>query len=415
MWIAAALAGELPWECPDVTALPDLRPYTDDAGVADLIDDVARVAASWWAQACDDAVESVSGDTTTWTCTAIDGGTGTRTLRESLEYYPGPIETLAWSYDIAPAAGTETWSALTVEFMEITADEAWGTTASAAWAGALDGFPDDGTLAWEEHSYVSDHVYTRLGSYETSGCAWSWKVGEWYEWRTLGAHTGGVQYGFTCDGGTRDLGAFDGAEASVDAGTWEVNEVDLDGWPPPYDCDDADPDFHPCALDVPYDGIDQNCTGGDNLDADHDGQDADFAGGTDCDDADAATYPGADDAPGDRMDQDCDGRDDVDEDGDGYTTSGDDQPADCDDHKASIHPGARDYRDDGVDQDCDGVDAESPHPDVGDDEEPPPAGDTAALDTPRLEPPSDARCGCSHGASALLLLPLVARRRRQTR
>lgn len=72
------------------------------------------------------------------------------------------------------------------------------------------------------------------------------------------------------------------------------------------DCDDGDANVHPGAAEVPYDGVDQNCTSGDEYDGDLDGHDSDAYGGDDCDDADATTYPGASE-PDDGVDHDCDG------------------------------------------------------------------------------------------------------------
>jgi hypothetical protein len=82
---------------------------------------------------------------------------------------------------------------------------------------------------------------------------------------------------------------------------------DHDGSLAPADCDDDDPAIHPGAVDVPDDGIDQDCSGADavDLDRDRDG----FTRPADCDDANPAIHPGAVDTPGDRIDQDCAGGD----------------------------------------------------------------------------------------------------------
>ncbi len=124
------------------------------------------------------------------------------------------------------------------------------------------------------------------------------------------------------------------------------------------DCDDADGEVHPGAADAPYDGADVDCDGGNDWDADRDGAvsdaDAAHAGALvtgDCDDADAARGPLATEVWYDGVDQDCDGADDFDRDGDGVARG-----ADCDDRDAAVRPGAVDAPYDGVDSDCAGDD-----------------------------------------------------------
>ena len=119
-------------------------------------------------------------------------------------------------------------------------------------------------------------------------------------------------------------------------------DADLDGVLYADDCDDNDPTRWAGNIEIPYDGIDNNCDGTDLVDADGDG----FAGvlqadwapqhdglswpegvdGTllDCAD-DAALIPEAanafpgrpNDAPYDGVDADCSGNNDFDADGDG--------------------------------------------------------------------------------------------------
>ncbi len=118
------------------------------------------------------------------------------------------------------------------------------------------------------------------------------------------------------------------------------------------DCNDTDSTVYPGAEDVPYDGIDQDCSGGDNDDLDQDGVPG-GAGGADCDDGDSAIHPGAEDIPYDGIDQDCSGADDTDIDQDGFPGQEAGGP-DCNDHDAEVHPDAGEVCD-GVDNDCDGT------------------------------------------------------------
>lgn len=92
------------------------------------------------------------------------------------------------------------------------------------------------------------------------------------------------------------------------------------------DCDDADAGINPGVAEVPYDGIDQDCSGADLTDVDEDGYDADVVGGPDCDDTDDTVKPGETEV-GDGVDEDCDGTVDEmtekhDDDGDGWTEEG---------------------------------------------------------------------------------------------
>jgi hypothetical protein len=113
-----------------------------------------------------------------------------------------------------------------------------------------------------------------------------------------------------------DSGDVDDTDADTDSGTdsetdTEPVDSDGDGTHDGADCAPEDPDIHPGADDIPYDGIDQDCDGLDLTDFDEDGYDAEIVGGSDCNDEDPSVNPGAIDEENDQ-DDDCDGE--VDED-----------------------------------------------------------------------------------------------------
>jgi MYXO-CTERM domain-containing protein len=171
------------------------------------------------------------------------------------------------------------------------------------------------------------------------------------------------------------------------------------------DCDDADPDVHPLAAEPCDPPRDMNCDGALGRD-DHDSDG--FPACEDCDDFDSSRKPGAEDPWYDGRIQDCTRTSDYDQDGDGFdaaTAGGDD----CDDTSVSIHPGQTDVAGDAIDADCDGVDGSAPG--TGDDEDTDPGDD--GKDDARVACDGCSGAGGPSGAAPLLLLGLLARRRRR--
>ena len=123
------------------------------------------------------------------------------------------------------------------------------------------------------------------------------------------------------------------------------------------DCNDFDATVSPEAPELFYDAFDQDCDPTNEWDRDNDGHDIINApgGGTDCNDLDPLVHPDATETFYDGLDQDCRG-DDFDADGDGYPSEIEADGGDCDDFDPARHPGATEVWYDGVDQDCAGDD-----------------------------------------------------------
>ena len=149
--------------------------------------------------------------------------------------------------------------------------------------------------------------------------------------------------------------------ADADGDTYGDPTTTLDQCPHPdgytsndEDCDDTNADVHPEAEDAWYDGVDADCAGDSDYDADGDGFDSDVYGGDDCDDGDPSVSPLADEVYYDGVDADCDGQSDWDADHDGHDTEAHPGGDDCDDTTAAISPSATETWYNGVDEDCDG-------------------------------------------------------------
>ena len=111
----------------------------------------------------------------------------------------------------------------------------------------------------------------------------------------------------------------DGIVDEVDADGDGVYTAPADPQPDPVDCcelgtegslgcDLAAPNtIYPGAVEIPYDGIDQDCDGADLVDVDGDGSVGIPAGGDDCDDNNPLAYPGNTEDCMDPADNDCDG------------------------------------------------------------------------------------------------------------
>jgi hypothetical protein len=184
-----------------------------------------------------------------------------------------------------------------------------------------------------------------------------------------------------------DGDGFSTCSGDCDDGSAALNPADTDGdgfSTCDGDCNDVQASVNPAASEIAYNGIDDDCAGGDLRDVDGDGFDAVVVGGTDCDDNNAQVHPGAVEVCN-GINDDCDAKVDennsvgcttfyLDADGDGYGTtasrcqcgpnagSGYDvtNNTDCYDANVDARPGQTvffyDDRGDGSwDYNCDGV------------------------------------------------------------
>lgn len=148
-------------------------------------------------------------------------------------------------------------------------------------------------------------------------------------------------------GGDTDCDGLDGVDRDADG--YPANE-ELAGQLDLYDCNDNDPMVNPGTVEVPGNGLDEDCDGFDEFDSDGDGT----PDSADCDPEDALLNH--EDADGDgwsSCEGDCDDEDPElsprDADGDGASLC----EADCDDDDPTRFPGAAEECN-RVDDDCDG-------------------------------------------------------------
>jgi len=181
-----------------------------------------------------------------------------------------------------------------------------GVPDDVPWWGDTDGDgfgnPDDEQTSCEQPSgFVADDSDCDDGDYSVNPASSEW-CGD------------GIDN--DCDGSTDE-------DEAADAPTW-YEDADGDGYgdlarpqracqqPSGFvdnflDCDDSDAAISPDAEETWYDGLDANCDGASDYDADEDGYDSDAYGGGDCLDDDEAVNPKALEACGDQLDNDCDG------------------------------------------------------------------------------------------------------------
>ena len=126
-------------------------------------------------------------------------------------------------------------------------------------------------------------------------------------------------------------------------------DLDGDGFNSDVDCDDSNENVNPGQVEIPYNGLDDDCdTATLDDDLDQDG----FISADDCDDNNSDINPNQLEEPYNGIDDDCNAAtldDDLDQ--DGFLMADD-----CDDNNSGINPDAEEIANNGIDEDCDGID-----------------------------------------------------------
>lgn len=127
---------------------------------------------------------------------------------------------------------------------------------------------------------------------------------------------------------------------------WNFEDVDGDGYSANYgDCDDLDSLINPAQIEIPFNGVDDDCN---PLTLDDDGDQDGYTDTDDCDDNNFAINPGQAEIPYNGVDDDCDQNtldDDLDQ--DGYVLY-----EDCNDQDSLINPSMIEIPNNGIDDDC---------------------------------------------------------------
>jgi hypothetical protein len=325
VFLAAAHAQELPWECPPITVAADAVVYRDtDGGLEDVYDTLRAEALVYWDDACA-WVETVTYGSDTVTTERMCAGAAETVTYTELVYDDGVSTDVTTTIDVARDADGD-WTALSVTFAETYSSSTGMTyggseTFAAAWTGSFADLPDDGWFsAYDAYANTSSTNYDNR-RVSTPDCAWSWSYtsdGE-YIAESVSAPDHEVEIASGLEMDCWEIyyhASIDGTMVgAVDRVTWERDLADADGdgfVAGGCDCDDADLRVNEGVADDACDGIDADCDGDDRC-PDTGGPDT----GDTADTGGPDTGDTADTAPGDTADTTLDT-------GDTSTDTGDD-------------------------------------------------------------------------------------------